>query len=202
MQWAKEFHFHSRVNLVNMPAVILFCRCQSFSNGMYLILEMKLLKPHSKCYTVRLANYTEEFWRYFLSTLVCQSFLPPPPFRSLRIISFPTIHIPFPEWIWSVPSQLSQLPFKNFFPPPVAIFKGRWSLWPVGLMLVWLFWQWAKNWCQPSSPSFPDALIHSTSRTNCPFIVKDCLTPPTPPPFSGFQLWPVLCPIIKCLPHI
>lgn len=145
------------VIFVNTPAVILLCRCHRFSNGMYFILEMKLLEPHSKCYTVSPANYTEEFWRHFLNTLVCQSFPPPPPTRSLRIISFPPIRIPFPEWIGSI---LPQLPFKNFFPPPVAIFKGRSSLWPVGVMLVWLYWQRAKKWCHPSNPSFSQFYLH------------------------------------------
>lgn len=91
-------------------------------------------------------------------------------------------------------SQLFQLPFRNVFPPPMAIFKGRLSLWPVGMMLVWLYWQSAKNWCHPFSPPFLTPAPHSL------FIVKDYLTPPVSPTFTSFQLWPVLCPIIKCFP--
>lgn len=102
-----------------MPVVILLCRCHSFSNGVYPILERKLLKPHSKCYTVSRANCREEVWRRFLNTLVCQSLLPLPPTQTLRIISFPPVCIPHSEWIWAM---LSQTPFKNYFLPAVAVF--------------------------------------------------------------------------------
>lgn len=163
-----------------MPAVIFLCRCHSFSNGIYLILERKLLKPHSKCFTVSPANYTEEFWRRFLNTLVCQSFPPPPPPRSLRIISFAPSASHFQNEYQAFFLSCPGRPSKTSFPllsPPVAIFKGRSSLWPVAAMLVRLCWKRAKKLVSPLL--YPVLLTTTVSLAHhiSPFIVKDCLSP-------------------------
>lgn len=84
------------VNFVNRPAVMPLCRCHTCSNGVRRSLEMKLLKPHSKCYIMCSANYTDEFQRHFWSASLTLPCLTSP---SLRIISLLPICILSAEWI-------------------------------------------------------------------------------------------------------
>lgn len=95
-----DYHPNHCTTLLPFRSAVVLFTCQQtfrcvgvkvfFFSKLYItFLEMKLLKPHSKCCTQSPANCREEFWRHFLNTLVCQSFPPLPPTPSLRIISPP-----------------------------------------------------------------------------------------------------------------
>lgn len=88
---------------------------------------MKLLKPHSKCCILSSANYTEEVWRHFLNTVVCQSFPPPPPPQSLRIT--PSHPRPVSRMKMKCPSPAVPAVLRITPPPHVLcqILKGVWA---------------------------------------------------------------------------
>lgn len=156
---------------------------------------MKPLKPHSKCCTACSAIYTEEFWRRFWAAWFASlSF-----FRlhlwSLRIIPYSIVRILFPKL---TPCLCPGYPSQTYSSFHWQFLKDVRAPGPV--MFVWLRWHRAKALMSPSlslSLSFSIfSLTHgrTPSPTNCPFIVKDCLTLPCSIPASGFQVWPVLRP--------